>query len=824
MQQNIKPAYLIIRQGARWTDVFRMDPHRPVVVGRASANEIPVSDERSSRRHAEFFYENGWVVRDLGSRNGTWVDGQRIQGNHPLLPGQTIVVASCRMQFTEDLNSTAPVSLDSVAVDAGSLTAVHRNSAEEGSGGSPQTAPNQTVPHQTTVNQTTINQTTVNREPDGVVGSEFSVDSPSPSITYRRSKSEILDPASVDLPSESAPKHSAGSSTTPISPHATDRPPVLGSVRTDFHANSGNWNEGQFSSASVVRERKDDAGASSATAPTTTFPAQALLQLAFKLAKETNLSDGCELAIARLIQETAGKNFGILKYESVVTEGTTYSERTGLLQNPASEIANKKDHSDRITASSSPQEIATHLPSSDPGQWILLATTQNSNRVYTPPNPSLLTRVLKDNEAILARDSRLQSAGGNDASIRANSLTLDSIRTTILAPIRFESQCLGVIHIYNRFDEPDLQPNDLEIALALADVLGTFFSNLTQLKSLESKLQTTATRVNELEVRLAQSEQWIGKSASLRQIQEQVGRIARTKATVLLRGESGVGKEIVARKIHETSPCANGPFIALNCAALSPTLLESELFGHEKGAFTGATERKLGKFEQAHKGTLMLDELGEMSLETQTKFLRVLENGNFERVGGAKSIQVDVRVIAATNKDLESAVASGEFRADLYFRLRIIELRIPPLRERVDDILLIAEHYLKLFRQRSGTGPIGFTDRAIEAMKAYAWPGNVRELRNAVERAHVLGSGQLAEPEDLALSNLQIPGQSAANVPFLTANDASMYIEKTLEEIEYQHIQATLQHTGGQKNRAAAILGIERSTLDRKLKRMKSDT
>ena len=272
----------------------------------------------------------------------------------------------------------------------------------------------------------------------------------------------------------------------------------------------------------------------------------------------------------------------------------------------------------------------------------------------------------------------------------------------------------------------------------------------------------------------------------------------------------------MARAIHDSSQRANGPFIALNCAALTPTLLESELFGHEKGAFTGASDRKLGKFEQASGGTIMLDELGEMSSEIQAKFLRVLEGKAFERVGGSKPIQVDVRVIAATNRDLEQAVRDGQFRSDLYFRLRVIELLVPPLRQRPDDIMPLAEYFLNQFVSRSGHGPTGFSERAKQAMQKYNWPGNVRELRNCVERAFVLANGPLAEPEDLALSYLQIPGQSVSAVAPSSANP---YQELTIEELEQQHIEATLEYTAGQKNRAATILGIERSTLDRKLKK-----
>jgi Nif-specific regulatory protein len=378
-----------------------------------------------------------------------------------------------------------------------------------------------------------------------------------------------------------------------------------------------------------------------------------------------------------------------------------------------------------------------------------------------------------------------------------------------------------MVHLYSRVGEPDLTPDNLEVALAVSEVLSTFFINCERQQALESKLKNSRSRISELEQQLGQADDWIGLSATMQRLRDQVQRIGPTQATVLLRGESGAGKEVVARAIHQCSAHANGPFVPLNCAALTATLLESELFGHEKGAFTGATERKIGKFEQSHTGTIMLDELGEMSMEIQAKFLRVLEGKPFERVGGSKPIQVDVRVIAATNKDLEQAVKEGQFRSDLYFRLRVIELRVPSLRERTEDIMQIATHFLDQFRARSGHGPTGFSQRAQAAMLAYHWPGNVRELRNSVERAYVLATGALAEPEDLALSHLEIPGISFPQTQ--SPPLSSVYRERTLEDVEQEHIAATLEFTGGQKNRAAAILGIERSTLDRKLKRNKNE-
>jgi Nif-specific regulatory protein len=305
----------------------------------------------------------------------------------------------------------------------------------------------------------------------------------------------------------------------------------------------------------------------------------------------------------------------------------------------------------------------------------------------------------------------------------------------------------------------------------------------------------------------------VGASPALQGIIGQVQRVATTKATVLVRGESGAGKELIARAIHEASDRTSGPFVCLNCAALSETLLESELFGHEKGAFTGATERKIGKFEAAHKGTLMLDEIGEMSPAIQAKFLRVLEGHPFERVGGSGRVQVDVRVVAATNRDLERAVAAGDFRRDLYFRLKVVEIIVPPLRRRPEDIEPLAAHFLNRFATETGRKLRGFTPEAVEAMQAYHWPGNIRELRNVIERAVVLSQGESIDVHELSLSHLAAPGETDANA----ALRSGPFVPMTIEEMERRHVLATLEAVGGNKTKAAAILGIERSTLDRKL-------
>ena len=318
----------------------------------------------------------------------------------------------------------------------------------------------------------------------------------------------------------------------------------------------------------------------------------------------------------------------------------------------------------------------------------------------------------------------------------------------------------------------------------------------------------------ELRERLGVQSQMVGKSPVVKKLAEEIARAASSNATVLIRGESGVGKELVARGIHYSSPRCDNVFIALNCAALSAELLASELFGHERGAFTGATERKIGKFEAAHRGTIMLDEIGEMSPGLQAKFLRVLEGHPFERVGGSKPINVDVRVIAATNRDLEKAVAEGSFRRDLYFRLRVLEIVVPALRKRAEDIPLLADYFLRKFNAETGRRIAGFTDQAKEKLITYLWPGNVRELKNVIERAVVLCRGQEIDEGDLLLTKLATAGDTAEAE---AATDE--FLPASLEDIERRYILATLNHTSWNKSRTANILGIERSTLDRKIRR-----
>ena len=306
----------------------------------------------------------------------------------------------------------------------------------------------------------------------------------------------------------------------------------------------------------------------------------------------------------------------------------------------------------------------------------------------------------------------------------------------------------------------------------------------------------------------------IGEGPSLERLRDQVRRAGPTNAPILIRGESGVGKELVARSLHEHSRRRTAPFICLNCAALSESLLESELFGHERGAFTGAADRKLGKFELAHTGTLFLDEVGELSPAIQAKFLRVLEGQAFHRIGGSDPILADVRVLAATNRDLEEAVKSQQFRGDLYYRLQVMEIQVEPLRLRIEDVPALAQHFFQYAVEQTKRPVKSLSEEAIARLMGYRWPGNIRELKNAIHRAVILCAGDRVMPEDLYFCALDDDETSSHHLARSTLLNG-----KSLVEVELTHILAVLEQTAWNKTKAAEILGIERSTLDRKLKR-----
>ena len=391
----------------------------------------------------------------------------------------------------------------------------------------------------------------------------------------------------------------------------------------------------------------------------------------------------------------------------------------------------------------------------------------------------------------------------------------DGAHSSISAPVRVGGRPVGVMHVELAPGARQSTLDDLEFVMAVCDALGVAVENLATRERLSVRLASTSDENERLRQRLREESRMVGGSPALSNIVSQIARVASTKATVLVRGESGSGKELVARAIHDASDRRTAAFVCLNCAALTETLLESELFGHEKGAFTGATERKAGKFEAAHRGTLFLDEIGEMSQTIQAKFLRVLEGHSFERVGGSQRVQVDVRVVAATNRDLEDAVAANEFRRDLYFRLKVVEIIVPPLRRRREDIEPLARHFLARFAAETGRAVHDFTPAALESLLAYQWPGNIRELRNCIERAVVLSNHDTIDTHDLALSQLAPAGDTGRG----TGGKTSAFVPQTIEELERRHIMATLAAVGGNKTKAAAMLGIERSTLDRKLTR-----
>ena len=309
--------------------------------------------------------------------------------------------------------------------------------------------------------------------------------------------------------------------------------------------------------------------------------------------------------------------------------------------------------------------------------------------------------------------------------------------------------------------------------------------------------------------------QMIGSSPAYRRMLSLVEQVADSSATILIQGESGAGKELVARTIHERSGRRAGPVVAVNCAALPETLLESELFGYEKGAFTGAAGRKEGRFELANTGTLFLDEVADLSLVTQPKILRVLQEGEFERLGGTRTLQVDVRIVAATNQDLAEMVKEKRFREDLYYRLNVITVRVPPLRERHEDIRLLAQHYLRVYAAKNGRKLESFSNEALERLESYKWPGNVRELENLIERTVLLARKDRIDAEDLP--------EEVAGVKRPPRDAILELVGTPLAEIEQRLLDETLRITGGNKTQAAKLLGIDVRTVARKLERREDD-
>jgi transcriptional regulator with PAS, ATPase and Fis domain len=413
------------------------------------------------------------------------------------------------------------------------------------------------------------------------------------------------------------------------------------------------------------------------------------------------------------------------------------------------------------------------------------------------PCDEVLARAREDQRVVLARvddRSRAQFAGAE-----ANTAAIPLFRGTALA---------ALLHADNPGSLAPLTKNDLDFIATLGTQVAIRLNQFEQVQQLRQQNV-------QLRQKLEEDFTVVTNDERMKSIMAITARVAESEATVLVSGESGTGKELIARSIHNFSRRRNRQLVAVNCAALTETLLESELFGHEKGSFTGAVDRHIGKFEAADGGTLFLDEIAEISPGAQAKLLRTLQEGEIQRVGSTKVVKVDVRLIAATNKDLAAEVHAGRFRQDLYFRLKVIEITLPPLRERGADIPELANYFLKQLRQKVPTSVKSISPEVMALLSRYPFPGNIRELRNIVERGLVFAHGDTMLPEHLPAEVLALSGSPAA----ATAPPAGVGGEPcSLAEMERLHIGRVLDHTGGNKLRTAQLLGISRTTLYEKLK------
>jgi len=366
-------------------------------------------------------------------------------------------------------------------------------------------------------------------------------------------------------------------------------------------------------------------------------------------------------------------------------------------------------------------------------------------------------------------------------------------------PMKLNGHIIGVVEIIDKADGSAILPKDLKILSVFAELAAQAIGNAREIEHDKKEIK-------DLRQELQGKYEIIGNSKALRKVISDAIKVANSKASTLLLGESGTGKELLARLIHRAGVRKDEPLIVLNCAALPETLLEDELFGHEKGAFTGAASRKIGKFELADKGTIFLDEIGEMSPSMQSKLLRILQEGVFYRVGGNKSIPVDVRVIAATNRNIEADVAEGKFREDLYYRINVIQIQMPPLRERREDIPMLAQHFLDIFKKESGKSDLVISDAAMDLMVEYDWPGNVREMKNALERAVVMGNGNQVLPDDLPTfaCRPQYPGM-----------EVGLTLKEAIDAFKKEFILLNLRHTDGNRSKAAQKMKIQRTYLSR---------
>lgn len=408
-------------------------------------------------------------------------------------------------------------------------------------------------------------------------------------------------------------------------------------------------------------------------------------------------------------------------------------------------------------------------------------------------------RAMREGVAVLCNDVSQDTSLGP-----AESLVGAEVRALVCVPLALLDKTLGVIYLDTRDTVNAFDEHHLQLVTAIASIASPAVENINRAE----RLETENRRLNqEIQVR----HQMVGESPSMQELYRFIAKVATAESSVLVRGESGTGKELAARAIHINSPRAEKAFVAINCATLTETLLESELFGYERGAFTGAVAQKKGKLEVADGGTLFLDEVGELAHNIQAKLLRVLQEREFERVGGTRPIKVDIRVLAATNRDLEEAVRQGTFRQDLFYRLNVISFTLPPLRERREDIPLLANYFAAESSRRVKRKPVRISPEARSCLVGYGWPGNVRELANVIERAVVLGSTETILPEDLPEALLETAATIGA--PVTKFYDA-------LQEVKKQMILNAVQQASGNYNEAAKLLGIHPNNLHRLMKNM----
>ncbi|HLG97376.1 MAG TPA: sigma 54-interacting transcriptional regulator [Bryobacteraceae bacterium] len=425
----------------------------------------------------------------------------------------------------------------------------------------------------------------------------------------------------------------------------------------------------------------------------------------------------------------------------------------------------------------------------------------------TGPNPAvqvsrtIVSQVVSEGVAVLCND-----LPAVEAFASADSVVVRHIHSVLAVPLEVFDRVIGVIYLDASNPEARFDEDHLQLLTAMGSIAAPALDAARRMEWLEDENRRLQSEMNV-------EHNMVGESQRMREVYQFINRVAPKESTVLIFGESGTGKELVARAIHRNSTRASKPYVAINCAAITETLLESELFGHEKGAFTGAIAQKKGKLESAEGGTVFLDEIGELAPMLQAKLLRVLQEREFERVGSTKTIKLDVRLIAATNRDLDEEVKKGRFREDLFYRLNVVSLRMPPLRERRDDISLLASYFAAKYAKRANRNVVGISPQARAFLVNYDWPGNVRELENAIERAVVLGSSDLILPEDLPEVVLERAGPSQGPAAVSAFHD-------TVREAKKNAILAAVEQAGGNYTEAARILGLHPNYLHRLIRNL----